>query len=56
VDVIDHQVPFFNAAFPVLGQLPEHPSKVRPQGRVQRLPPALWDKHDVVFALPYAVA
>jgi acetate CoA/acetoacetate CoA-transferase beta subunit len=56
VNVIRYQVPLFDPAFLLLRQLTKHLSEVPPQLRVKRLPAALGNEHNMIFALPLAVA
>ena len=46
-------MPFLDPALLLLGKLAEHFAQILPQLPVQRLPPALRDEDDVVFALPF---
>jgi hypothetical protein len=52
VEVIGQQMTFFDPAFLLLCQSPEHFSKVFSQSAVQRLASTLGDEHYMVFALP----
>ena len=54
VHVIGHQMAFFDPAFLLLRQLAEHLPQMPPQLRIQRLPAALGNEDDMVFALPFA--
>src|SRR5665213_618880 len=55
VHMIGHQMPFLDRAFLLLGQSAEHLPQVAAQLRIQRLPAAFGNEHDMVFALPFAV-
>ena len=54
--VVRHQVPLFDPAFLLLRQLAKHLSEVLSQLSVQRLPAALGNENNMIFALPLAVA
>lgn len=56
VNVIGHQVPFFDQAFLPRRQLAEHLARVLSQLRIQRSPSAFRDEDDVKFAVPWRVA
>ena len=51
-----HQMPLFDPTLLLLCQLAEHLAQVPPQFCVQRSPPTLGDKHQMIFALPLAMA
>jgi len=51
VNVVGHQMPFFDAAFSLLGQLPEYRTEMPLQFAVQHLPAVFWNENDVIFAL-----
>jgi hypothetical protein len=55
VNVIGRQMPFLDPAFLLLSQFAEQVPKMAPQLRIQRLPAAFGNEHNVVFALPFAV-
>jgi hypothetical protein len=44
-------MPFFDAAFSLLGQLPEYRTEMPLQFAVQHLPAVFWNENDVIFAL-----
>src|ERR1022692_3605100 len=48
--MIGHQMPFLDPAFLLLGQSSEHLSQVAAQLRIQRLPAAFGDEHDMVLS------
>ena len=56
VNVIGHQLPFFDLAFLLRRQLAEHLAKVLSHLRVQRSPSAFRDGNDVEFAVPWRAA
>src|SRR6267154_1746107 len=56
VNVIRHQMTFFDPAFLLLCQLAKYIPEVPPQLPVKRLPAALGNEHNMIFALPLAVA
>ena len=56
VDVVGHQVPFLDLRFLLRREPAEHLTQVLAKLQIQCLPPALRDKDDVVFAVPYRVA
>src|ERR1700682_2130038 len=56
VNVIRHEMAFFDSAFLLQRQLTEHLAEMPSQFPVKRLPTALGNEHDMVFALPLAVA
>jgi hypothetical protein len=56
VKVIRHQVTLFDPAFLLLRQLAKHLSEMPSQLPVKRLPAALGNKNNMIFALPPAVA
>src|SRR5258705_7433611 len=56
VNVIQHKMAFFDSAFLLQRQLAEDIAKMRSQLPVQGLSPALGNEHNVIFALPLAVA
>lgn len=56
MDVVRHQMSFFNPAFLLACKFAEYLPKVHPQLAVQHLATALWDEDDVVFAIPRCVA
>lgn len=56
MDVVRHQMSFLYLAFLLAGQFAKHLPKVHPQLAVKRLPAALGDEHDGVFALQRRVA
>src|SRR5260370_14696866 len=56
VNVIQHEMAFFNSAFLLQRQLAEDIAEMRSQLPVQGLSPALGNEHNVIFALPLAVA
>jgi hypothetical protein len=49
-------MPFFNAAFFLLGQLSEHLAQMPAQISIQYFPSAFRDKNNMVLALPLRVA
>ena len=53
--VLRPQLPFFDLAFLLLGQLAENFPEVLPQLPVRRLAVELRNEHDVAFALPLGV-
>jgi hypothetical protein len=52
VNVIRHQVTFFDPAFFLLRQLAKHLPEVPSQLPVKCLPAALGNEHNMIFALP----
>jgi hypothetical protein len=56
VHVVAHQVPFLDPALLLPRQLVEHLAEVLPKLRVERLPAALRDEHDMIFAFPLRMA
>jgi hypothetical protein len=56
MDRIGLQVPLFDQALFVAGQLAEHSAQVLPQVPIQHLAPILRKKDDVIFALPFGMA
>ena len=56
VNVIRHQMTFFDPAFLLLCQLAKYIPEVPPQLPVKRLPAALGNEHNMIFAVPLAVA
>src|SRR5258705_8497774 len=56
VNVIQHEMAFFDSAFLLQRQLAEDIAEMRSQLPVQGLSPALGNEHNVIFALPLAVA
>jgi len=54
--MIRHEMAFFDAAFLLQCQLAEHLSEMPSQFPIQRLPAALGNEHNMIFALPLAVA
>ena len=55
VNVVRHQMPFFDAAFPLFGQLPEYRTEMSLQVPIQRPPAVFWNENDVIFAVPLGV-
>jgi hypothetical protein len=53
--MVDHQMPLFDPALFLTGQLAKNFAKVRPQLPIQRLAPLFRDEHDMVFAVPFCV-
>jgi hypothetical protein len=49
-------MPFLDLRFLLRRELAEHLTQVLAKLQIQRLPPALRDEDDVVFAVPYRVA
>src|SRR6202790_220925 len=56
VNVIRHQMAFFNLAFLLQRQLAEDLAEMPSQFPVKRLSAALGNEHNMIFALPLAVA
>jgi hypothetical protein len=56
VNIIQHEVTFFDPALLLQGQLAEHISEMLPQFPIKYLPAVLGNEHNVVFALPFRVA
>ena len=54
--MIRHEMAFFNPAFLLQGQFAEDLSEMPSQFPVQRLPAALGNEHNMIFALPLGVA
>jgi len=54
--MVAQQLPLFDSALPLLGQLPKDLAQMRPQLHVQRSSPALREEHDVIFAVPLRMA
>jgi hypothetical protein len=54
--MIRHQMPLFDPALLLLGQLPKYLSEVPPQLNAQRLPATFRNGNNVVFALALRVA
>jgi len=52
VDVVTHQVSFFNATFLALNQLLQDIPQMSPQGTIEHLSATFGDKDNVVFAFP----
>src|ERR1700678_3215296 len=48
-------MPFFDAAFPLFGQLPKYRTAMSLQVAIQRLPAVFWYDNDVIFSLPLCV-
>ena len=48
-------MPFFDAAFPLFGQLPEYRTEMSLQVPIQRPPGVFWNENDVIFAVPLGV-
>ena len=55
VNVVGHQVPLFDAAFSLLGQLLEYRAEMSLQLAIQRLPAVFGYENDVIFAVPLGV-
>ena len=47
---------FLDPALLLRGEFAKYFPQIFPQFPVQRLSPALWDEHNVVFAIPFCVA
>ena len=56
VYMVGQKMPFFNAAFFLLGQLSEHLAQMPAQISIQYFPSAFRDKNNMVLALPLRVA
>lgn len=56
VNVVGQQMPVFNAAILLLGQLTKHLAQVLAQVSIQHLPAAFGNENNVVLALPLRVA
>src|ERR1700686_2761357 len=56
VDVIRHEMAFFDSTFLLHGQLAEDLSEMLSQFPIKRLSAALGNEHHMVFALPLRVA
>jgi hypothetical protein len=56
MNMVRHQVAFQYVALPLPGQLPEHLTEIPSQLFVEDFPPAFWNPHHMVLAVPYCVA
>lgn len=56
VNVTGRQKPFFDPAFILRRQLKKHFAQAAAKFDIKRLPPALRDEGDVIFAVPFRVA
>ena len=56
MNMIQHEVTFFDPALLLQRQLAEHLSEMLPQFPIKYLPAVLGNEHHVVFALPLRVA
>jgi hypothetical protein len=54
--MVGEQMPLFDPAFLLLGQLPKHFTQVLAKAAIQHFPSALRYKYNVVLALPLRVA
>ena len=50
--VVRHQMPFQNLRLALLRKPPENLAQMRALVRIDRLPPALRNKHDMIIAVP----
>jgi hypothetical protein len=55
VDMVGHQMPFLDPALFLFRQLAEDLAKILAQLHIQRLPAALGNENNVVFAHPFSV-
>ncbi len=55
VDVIGHQMPLLNLAFPLPGHFVEHFPQMPTQLPRQRFGPILWNERDMAFVFPSSV-
>ena len=56
MDVIRHEVPFFDSTLLLHRKLAEDLSEMLSKLPVKRLPAVLGNEHNMIFALPLAVA
>src|SRR5271167_260681 len=55
VNMIWHQMAFFDAALPLFGQLSKYRTEMSLQFAIKYRPTVFWDENDVIFAVPPSV-